>query len=193
MNLSQGVPWTISCQVKPQRFVWQKSFVLGPRFRTFSSKASPCAFCTFRCGLLFGLWSFLSFFWGSLAWCFSFIYLKSHSIIARTKYIGKIRLKTSLKYFNPQNWDWKLWLKKRQNPTKTGRYLCRCWFSWASRRPGIIRHCPLDLTLVAAGNWSKDLGLSTSSTLLQQKLIRRKGRMCILHFRVWSFVSTLVL
>ncbi len=170
MNLSQGVPWTISCQVKPQRFVWEKSFVfvLGfvlspPRLPLVHSALSGVVFCV----------DFDPFF-------------PSSGVLSPGVF------PTSLKHFNPQNWDWKLCLKKRQNPTKTGRSKCRCWFSWASRGPGIIRHCPLDLTLVAAGNWSKDLGLSTSSTLLQQKLIRRKECAfctfgCGLLFRLWSF------
>ncbi len=45
-----------------------------PQFHVFPLRAPHCAFCAFRCGLLFELWSFC-FFCCSLAMCFSFIYL----------------------------------------------------------------------------------------------------------------------
>jgi hypothetical protein len=48
---------------------------LGPRFMFSSLRAPHCVFCTFRCGLLFELWSLLLFFSCSLERCFSFIYL----------------------------------------------------------------------------------------------------------------------
>ncbi len=41
----------------------------------YDLNASHCVFCTFGCGLLFGLWSFLFFFSCSFAGCFSFFYL----------------------------------------------------------------------------------------------------------------------
>jgi hypothetical protein len=52
-------------------------FLLKSRtgFYTYSLEAPYCAFCTFGCGLLFGLQSFLFFFLVPLPGVFSFIYL----------------------------------------------------------------------------------------------------------------------